>query len=289
MIKLIISDMDGTLLNSHLRISLENQEAIRKATQKGVLFAIATGRHISEARPILSASQISCPIITGNGSAVYDQDGHLQHVYALSTERTLDLLKQIKQFPTLHVELTTIEHVLCEDASSREKVLCDFIKLHHPNITDSEMATILDQQKIDSPVVIVPSLIAYVQQAKPNTLLKLLIVNTQRNDAIHQLRQQLDSLDDIAISSSYADNLEINAHSATKGNAVKQLADSFALPLTDVMAIGDNLNDVSMLAVVGTSVAMGNGHPSVKELASDITDTADNHGVAKAILKYIEQ
>lgn len=286
MIKLIISDMDGTLLNSHLSISLDNQHAINSAVKNGFHFAIATGRHISEARPILTKSNISCPLITGNGSAIYDAQGNLQDVFALTQERTLDILEKAKQFPNLHVEVTTVDDVLCDNLQRRDDTLRSFIRLHHPTVTDTEMTSILEKQKTDLPVTYVPSLYDMVKESKPNTLLKLLIVNTTEDDSIHQLRQQLESLNDIAISSSYANNIEINAASATKGKAVTQLASTLNISLENVMAIGDNLNDVSMLSIVGMGVAMGNAHETVKNIARDITDTADNSGVAKAIFKH---
>ena len=83
----------------------------------------------------------------------------------------------------------------------------------------------------------------------------------------------LAELKDLAVSSSGKNNLEINSIHAQKGVALEKVLSSKGLNVKDAMAIGDNLNDLSMMKVVGRPVAMGNGLPEVKEFCSHVTAT----------------
>ena len=93
----------------------------------------------------------------------------------------------------------------------------------------------------------------------------------------------------IKITSSSRSNIEINNINAQKGIAVERYANMLNTPMSNVMAIGDNNNDVSMLKLAGTSYAMGNASTEVKQLATHITDTNVNDGVGKAILAVLAE
>lgn len=82
-------------------------------------------------------------------------------------------------------------------------------------------------------------------------------------------------------------NIEVNNPKATKGQAVKRLAELYGFSLDEVMAIGDGDNDITMLETAGFSVAMGNSTELLKRRADAVTDTVDNEGFAKAIYKYV--
>jgi Cof subfamily protein (haloacid dehalogenase superfamily) len=91
---------------------------------------------------------------------------------------------------------------------------------------------------------------------------------------------------DISYSSSNATFFEVLNRGASKGNAVKSVAEEKGIPPEDVMAFGDALNDVSMLEYAGLSFAMANGDPRVKEAAKEVCPSNDDDGVARMIEKY---
>ncbi|HDC8080041.1 TPA: HAD-IIB family hydrolase, partial [Staphylococcus aureus] len=93
----------------------------------------------------------------------------------------------------------------------------------------------------------------------------------------------------LAISSSSRGNIEITHSDAQKGIALETIAERLGIEMKDVMAIGDNLNDVSMLEKVGYPVAMENGAEEVKKIANYVTDTNENSGVGKAIMKLLRE
>lgn len=101
--------------------------------------------------------------------------------------------------------------------------------------------------------------------------------------------KEISELGDLAVTSSGQNNIEVNHKNAQKGIAVAHVAHDRGIELDDVMAIGDNFNDVSMLQVAGVSFAMGNAEIEVKDYAKFVTDTNLESGVGKAILRAISE
>lgn len=90
----------------------------------------------------------------------------------------------------------------------------------------------------------------------------------------------------LAITSSISHNMEINNKGATKGVALRQLCDFLHIPQENVLAVGDNGNDIDMLEFAGMSAAMANGTEEVKAAANAVTLSCEEDGVAFAIEKY---
>ena len=91
---------------------------------------------------------------------------------------------------------------------------------------------------------------------------------------------------DMALSSSFINNIEINSLDATKGAALAFLCDYLGVDVSQSMSFGDGTNDISMLKAAGIGVAMGNAMDEVKVHADYVTDTCDNDGMAKAIERF---
>ena len=91
----------------------------------------------------------------------------------------------------------------------------------------------------------------------------------------------------MAVSSSGHENLEITNRQAQKGIALEAFVKAKGIVLAETMAMGDSFNDVSMLERVGRAVAMGNAAYEIKTLCDVVTETNDEHGVAKAILEVL--
>lgn len=106
MIQLIVSDMDGTLLNDSMEISSENIAAIKKVQAAGLEFVVATGRSIEEAQPILQAAGIKCRYITSNGAQIFDENG--QNIFTVGIEKKkLALTMSILRHHQIYFELFT--------------------------------------------------------------------------------------------------------------------------------------------------------------------------------------
>jgi len=92
---------------------------------------------------------------------------------------------------------------------------------------------------------------------------------------------------DLVITTSIVNNIEINSREATKGRALKKLAEHLEIPVSQTMAFGDDTNDITMLKAAGIGVAMGNADKEVKRAADFVTDGCDDNGVARAIKEFV--
>ncbi len=106
-------------------------------------------------------------------------------------------------------------------------------------------------------------------------------------DTRNELIEKLSKISDLKLTSSIPDNLEINAHNATKGIALEKLCEHLGIDKEECMAIGDNGNDADMLKFAGVSVAMGNSSQEAFDSAKYRTLSCENDGLAEAIYKFI--
>ena len=104
---------------------------------------------------------------------------------------------------------------------------------------------------------------------------------------LYKLREELKNIKNINVSSSWSNNIEVMEEEVSKGNSLKYLCERLNVKRENVIAIGDNENDMSMIDFAGLGVSMGNGNKKLKTIADIITSTNDEDGVAKIIEKYI--
>jgi len=112
-------------------------------------------------------------------------------------------------------------------------------------------------------------------------------IETKNYERLNEARKEILKVGGFEIESSFRNNFEVMCEGVSKGRAAKVLADFYGISKDEVMCIGDNENDLSMIEYAGMGVAMGNAEESVKKVANYITDTNNNSGVAKAINKFI--
>lgn len=93
--------------------------------------------------------------------------------------------------------------------------------------------------------------------------------------------------DKLEISNSYIDNIEVNVHGINKASAIQKVCEMEDIFMEEVLVAGDGLNDQKMIEQAGIGIAMGNGQEAIKQIADYVTTTNEEHGVAKAIYKYI--
>ena len=104
---------------------------------------------------------------------------------------------------------------------------------------------------------------------------------------IHHLRKELQGYETIKVTWSNTDLVEISRKGVSKETGVRLLCDHLDIDLSEVIAIGDNMNDFELISAAGLGVAMGNAQPELKAIADEVTDTNENDGVAKAIQKHV--
>lgn len=284
MIKCIASDMDGTLLNSVQQISEENKQAILKAQAEGIEFVVATGRSYQEATYVLAQAGLTCPVICVNGAEVRGEEGEVLSSTPISKTLAREVAAKLTEHDVYH-EIYTDKGAYTLDPDKAVSILVDIIVSANPEADPEEIRTAAAARTRDGLVHQIDDyeLLFSDENFKIYKVLAFCFDAKKRNEAGEDLR----AFADLDITSSGHENLEITNKNAQKGLALEAFVKAKGLDMADTMAIGDNLNDVSMLERAGRSVAMGNASYEIKALCDVITDTNDEHGVAQAILEVL--
>ncbi|MDT2849943.1 Cof-type HAD-IIB family hydrolase [Vagococcus carniphilus] len=287
MIKMIASDMDGTLLTSHLSISELNKDAVLKAQEQGIEFMVATGRAYTEAKPPLEDAGIRCGMITGNGAQAFDADGN--EIFTISIDKRIaKKVMAILRENGLYFELMTSKGVYSDSQPQRLENFATLLAENIPHIT-FKMAIAMASTHLNMLHINYTESYDELIESDDIEVLKVITFSDGGQEILQPIAREIEKLDDVHVTSSFPNNIEINHVEAQKGVAVKRLAEAKSIDLKEVMTIGDNFNDVSMLEVAGVSFAMGNAEAGVKKVAKYEAETNVNDGVGKAILRAISE
>lgn len=286
MIKLIATDMDGTLLNAAHEISQENVDAIKFAQSQGITVAIATGRAFYEANTPVAETDLSVLYICLNGAEVRDESFNIMSTSNLNHE-LVERIKSILNHEDVYYQIYTNRGIYTEDPTKDLDIYLDIAKQAGQE-ADVEKIKNGIQKRIDNGTLKVVDSYEEIENIPGELIMKVLAFNPDL-EKINKIGAELSAISSLAISSSSRGNLEITHSDAQKGIALASIADQLNIDLKDVMALGDNLNDVSMLERVGYPVAVENAMPEVKAVAKYVTDTNENSGVGKAIMKLLQE
>jgi Cof subfamily protein (haloacid dehalogenase superfamily) len=263
--------MDGTLLNDKKEVSLLNKEAIKKAHNKGVHIAVCTGRLFTSARYYANLLGVAAPIISSNGAFIREQ-GSNEVIY--NVPLGLENCKEIEKISSKYI---VNKYYNEPDTIVSAKGFSD----DYLYVTQNKMLP--EEHRVN--LITANNMDGYIEE-NSNKILKCIFIDKDY-DKLNEIREQLLKIENIEIVSSGRDNIEIMKKGVSKGQAVKKLTNYFNLKREEVICIGDNENDISMIEFAGLGIAMGNGEDKVKALAGYVTDTNNNSGVAKAIEKFI--
>ena len=286
MIKLIASDMDGTLLNSRHDIDNESVEAIRNAVDAGIIFAISTGREYDNVEPFLKKHNIKCQCILMNGAEYRDESGNIVEVINID----IDIAKQIIHIlnkEKVSARIFTNKGVYTSD--TKEEALKEMTyrtMAFNPNMTVEEAMENAKKQPYFVQLKYINDMDEFL---KSGIEIRKFVAFNKDIELINNLKKEIGKFKGIAVSSSFEDNIEITHMTAQKGIILAKVAEEMGIDRSEVMVIGDSFNDYSMFVVFEESVAMENAVPEIKEIAKYITDTNDNLGVAKAINKVVDE
>ncbi|MFD1466383.1 Cof-type HAD-IIB family hydrolase [Lapidilactobacillus mulanensis] len=281
MISIIASDMDGTLLNDKMSISPKNVAAIQKAQEAGIEFMVATGRGLSEAQPILKKAGLNPAYITLNGAQVFNLAGESVVNEPLARTTANHLVAELRE-ADFYFELVSDKGVFSESKVRRIQHVADLLVNLNPDTT-YKIAVALAAARLEIMNINYIDNYDNILKDPDYRVMKILVFSQHGPDAFMSIREKYQSSEEIVITSSSPNNIEINSIHAQKGLALLDYAAQKGVPKEEVMAIGDNLNDFSMITAAGVGVAMGNAIPAIKEVATFTTATNLNDGVAQAI------
>lgn len=273
------------------QVSERNIEAIQKAIQKGTEVVFTTGRGPASVRALASEVGADNYVICGNGSLVYDLKKE-ETIY----QNFLDK-KKILQLIQICEENSIYYSVYTEDSIVTKSLNYNTLFYHHENSRKP------DDKKTN--INIVQDIYQYVLDREKEDYSKLMICDDNTiifNSIIKKLKmiKNIDVLDVGHMSRKIIKNgteeypleyyyTEVSSQNVDKWSAILKLIEILDIKPEEVMAIGDNVNDQTMLENAGLGIAMANSAPYIQKMADEITLDNNSDGVAVAIEKYIIQ
>lgn len=268
MIKMIATDIDGTLVNSKAELTQETIKTLVQAHKQGVKIILCTGRPLSGIVPLLEKLGLhndESIAITQNGAqAVRAKSAQPLFRNLLSYEDFKEITNFSKNLDVDMCMMTTDSKMYVFQRNVNSNMIYDAYTAHM-DLRVRELNEITEAENIA----------------------KVTWTDTkERIDAVQDKipAEFFDKYDCVRTDPIFFDFMN---KKATKGAAVLQLAQSFGLKPEEVMVAGDQQNDLSMITSPCFSVAMGNGAENIKAAADYVTATNDEDGLAKAIQKFV--
>ena len=287
MIKLIASDMDGTLLNSNHKIPQNNIELIKFAQKNGIEFVVATGRAYYEALPSLNDENIKCDVISFNGGIIYDKNGNIINITPMKLKDlyyTIEILKSLD----ISYQLYTKNTIYTKSIETDITAYIDLIRANGEEPNEQHLRQEAKNKLALGHITEVNNIELYLNQ-EDNPAIKVIGISNDLEKLKHAT-ELLSGNENISVTSSGANNVEIMDKKATKGEALKIVADIHDINLKNAIAIGDNLNDQAMLDIVEYSIAMKNGNKELQKTAKFITEKTNSEGgVADTVMKLLKE
>ncbi len=285
MIKLLALDLDGTTLNSRGEIPDANRVAIRAVEAAGVLVTIATGRRFRDAQPVGIDLGLNAPLITHNGGLLkYADTEETVHCSLLTTETSLEVVRVGKEFggdALVSTDPHGLGTLLYDRISDYNIPLKKYLRwsegLHGDEIGRTGVAHVPSLEDVLAAHEIVH--ISFSGCCEPMRELEATLKD-EFGKGVTILATIYPSLDFTL--------LDILPPDASKGHGVAKLAEINGFTAENVMAMGDNFNDLEMLEWAGTAVVMGNADAKLRGMPNFYTTLSNNEGgVAAALERFI--
>lgn len=261
MIKLIASDMDGTLLNELGEVPEETFDLIVALRERGVHFAASSGRRYDRLCQFFAPVREQMDFVASNGAQVY-ADGEQIGREVYSHLSIMRLAKTVQMFPNMHLALfDRTKSFLLDDEDK-------FVREVDKDLPNVERIYELPRPEVN--------------------IIKATIFCDDGNvmDNAYVLQRELGDLFTFAPSgSSYIDPMQPGISKAT---GIQQLMEHYGVAREEVMAFGDSMNDYEILRMAGTSVAMGNARSAIKQIATKVIGTNVDHSVQRELHALLE-
>ncbi len=286
MIKVIASDMDGTLLGEDHKIAPETLSVIKEACDAGIRFMICTGRNFPGAMNELEGADLTCDYIVGSGAEVRDPRQQVVRSTAISPRLCREIYETVRKYPISVTFCTDGDDYRIGTEEEVEESLIRQIQAFHLNQCRDEIRDTELYQRMKRNTRVISGIEELEKAGLP--VYKLFLFSGDL-EMLDKIRRELEKNQEIAVSSSFENNLEITDVKAQKGPVLKEYIESLGYTMDEVMALGDSLNDYSMLSMdFGATVAMENAVPEIRRVAKYTTRSNVEFGVAYAIRELLK-
>ena len=268
--QLIAFDLDGTLLDSKGRILESSKKAIREAQEQGIKVVLATGRHHVAVRPYHYELGLDTPAICCNGAYIMDFS-QPEPVY--SNPLSKDQARRI-----IHVARERNMHILMyvEDAMTYEVLNPHMERLSNWAKAQPDIVR-PDIRQIDDAMTVMES---------ARSIHKFVLSHTDQQEFLSAY-QHIQTMTDVSCERSWVDRIDIANNGNTKGSTLLRLAERWGIERENIIAVGDNDNDISMVRMAGLGVAMGDCSDALKPVADEFIGSNDEDSIAQLINKHV--
>ncbi len=275
--RLICSDVDGTLIDENEQITEENLQAIRQLKQKGIYFAISSGRMMNSVKLLSEHYGITSYKVCSNGAVVVDECGEILQAIPVPMEvatRLYEIGKEndcIMGYNTLTEIVYNRQHHMEDSLYKR----ADYLYGGYDQETGEHYIKILCQEGYQVPD---QHGVAYKISLWPRS-----------QEHFDRVTEEIGKIPGICVTSAMKWHFEITAGNISKWSGIRFLMDYLHINREEVICIGDSMNDEAMVTGAGLGVCMENGHPDLKKKADYITGSHRESGVASVIWKCLDQ
>lgn len=266
--KLLIVDIDGTLLDKKGAISAEDKRALAKVREAGILVSLSTGRAAPGCSSIINQLALDGYHIFFDGALVSNpKTGEEIYAQPLSPKLAKQIIEYVHR-DGIHLDLYSATQYFVERETWATGIRREFFRLQ-PTVVDFNQ--IWPKERVIKGTLVVASTAEKARAEKfRRHFANSLTFSWTKTPAYPEV-----------------DFINVLAPGVSKGQALAALATYLRVAMNNIMAIGDGTNDISLLSVVGLAIAMGNAVDELKAIADDVTLDVDHSGVAAAVDKFL--
>ena len=287
MYRLVVVDLDGTMLNSYGMVTENTKNIIRQTMEKGIDVIIASGRPIDSIKTIAKEIGSKNYFIAGNGALIYDmKKDKIIYDKFLPKNKVLEIIKICE------------ENSISYNVYTDQTILATALKY---NVLYYQKENLKKEENKQTKISMIENMYEYVKNKKEEKYLKITICDDNQTvfqsiirklrkiqgievlDVSHMSRKTIkQGTEEITIAYYYT---EITLQNVDKWNAIEFLMQKLNISKEEIVAIGDNVNDKKMIQEAGLGVAMGGSTPEITQIADDVTTSNNEEGVAKVLQK----
>jgi Cof subfamily protein (haloacid dehalogenase superfamily) len=274
MIRLLAIDIDGTLLDSRGRIPDAHRQALGEASARGVAIVLVTGRSFHFTKPIANLLRMPVTMIVNNGALVKNGEGATVLRRLLPRDAALAVLAGTRTFED--------SVAIVFDRHDERQIVFERMDWTHPHrrgYYETNKAYIAAASPLVAAVTEDPVQVMFTGGV---ARMRALAAELRAMPIAHRFAVALTEYErrDFSL-------VDVNDAGCSKGSTLAQWAKTRGIARDEVMAVGDNLNDVEMLEFAGTAVVMGNASTAMQTRGFHLTASNDNDGLASAIHRFV--
>ncbi|MDC3415848.1 Cof-type HAD-IIB family hydrolase [Aquibacillus salsiterrae] len=263
--KMVVLDMDDTLLRDDHTISARTKKALMQAQQHGVKVVLASGRPTFGMRQVadeLNLADYGSFILSFNGGKIINWKTQTELFSSTLSVSAVEKLYEISVQENVFIHTYVGDQIITEKANPY---------------------TTIESELTGLPISVVDNFVEGV----PEPVVKVLMVEAQEKLKPIETKLKAALASDFSIMRSKPFFLEFTEKGVTKGTSLNKLIETLGIKQEEVIAMGDSYNDQEMIEFAGLGVAMGNAPADIKSIADLVTDTNTNDGVAKVVEDYV--